>query len=199
MHKVRRAFVWLHRISHCRGFGVQSPWAYRLIRYVLNEHYPYYAYDELLLKIPNLDVITRRLCELYFRIANYRQADVFIDFAAQTEAYDTYVKAGCHRTQVVRVSICENNNVQYSTLPKPVELVRMSLKGDYSTFFESLLPLTDQNSIIVMEDINKGRKEKKFWQQVMNDPRTGVVFDLYYCGIIFFDHSRYKQNYIVNF
>lgn len=33
---------------------------------------------------------------------------------------------------------------------------------------------------------------------MMNDSRTGVTFDLYYCGILFFD-KRIKQNYIVNF
>ena len=39
--------VWLSRINHCRGFGVQSPSAYAFIRYVVNEHYPYYAYEDL--------------------------------------------------------------------------------------------------------------------------------------------------------
>ena len=37
---------WLCRCKYCRGFGVQSPSAYSFIRYVINEHYPYYAYSE---------------------------------------------------------------------------------------------------------------------------------------------------------
>jgi len=34
---------------------------------------------------------------------------------------------------------------------------------------------------------------------VTQDKRTGVTFDLYYCGIVFFNKKRFKQNYIVNF
>ena len=42
-YKVQRYLHWLRRIKYCRGFGVQSPSAYRFIRYVINEHYPYYG------------------------------------------------------------------------------------------------------------------------------------------------------------
>ena len=47
MLELRRIIVWLCRIRRCRGFGIQSPWAYRIVRYVINEHYPYYAYGPL--------------------------------------------------------------------------------------------------------------------------------------------------------
>ena len=36
MQRLRHAFVWLMRIGHCRGFGVQSPTDYWLVRYVIN-------------------------------------------------------------------------------------------------------------------------------------------------------------------
>ena len=48
----------------------------------------------------------------------------------------------------------------------------------------------------IVEDI---RHAKKFWQQIQNDTRTRICFDLYYCGIVLFDKKRQKQNYIVNF
>ena len=37
-------WVWLRRIGNCRGFGIQSPADYAFVRYVVNEHWPYYQY-----------------------------------------------------------------------------------------------------------------------------------------------------------
>ena len=48
---------------------MQSPWAYRFIRYVINEHYPYYSYEDLRLRWFRIDVLSRKMAELLFRIA----------------------------------------------------------------------------------------------------------------------------------
>ena len=62
--------LWLRRIRHSRGFGVQSPTAYSFIRYVINEHYPYYAYSELAEQFPSTGWCERKLFRLYLRIAS---------------------------------------------------------------------------------------------------------------------------------
>ena len=58
------------RAVHRRGFGVQSPWAYELVRDVLFETLPYYAYDEQKLSTP----MQRQL----FRIRNHFQGQPII-------------------------------------------------------------------------------------------------------------------------
>ena len=200
MHGIGRALVWLSRIQYCRGFGVQSPWAYRLIRYVINEHYPYYAYDDLMKELPRLSVTERKLGMLYFRLTNYRQPDQVLDYAAPSDAYAVYMKRGCSHSNLIHLYE-DGGNVSFtsSVTIHPIELMRMSLCGDYRSVFEWALTFTDENSMIVVEDIHKGKEEKKFWNEILNDQRTGVTFDLYDCGIIFFDKQRYKENYIVNF
>ena len=67
LNRLHQAYVWLRRISHCRGFGIQSPTDYRFVRYVVNEHWPYYAYESL---GQNDDWLRRKLGLLYFRLAN---------------------------------------------------------------------------------------------------------------------------------
>ncbi|MBO4431769.1 MAG: hypothetical protein J5790_10565 [Bacteroidaceae bacterium] len=58
------------RAVHRRGFGVQSPWAYELIRDVLFEKLSYYAYDEQKLSTP--------MQQQLFRIRNHFQGQPII-------------------------------------------------------------------------------------------------------------------------
>ena len=58
------------RAIHRRGFGVQSPWAYELVRDVLFESLPYYAYDEQKLSSP--------MQQQLFRIRNHFQGQPIV-------------------------------------------------------------------------------------------------------------------------
>jgi hypothetical protein len=52
------------------------------------------------------------------------------------------------------------------------------------------------DSVLVVEGI---QRDKRFWRELISDHRTGITFDLYYCGIVLFDKKRQKKNYIINF
>ena len=43
------------------------------------------------------------------------------------------------------------------------------------------------------------KMKTQWWKNVINDVRTGVTFDLYELGIVFFNKKRIKENRIVNF
>lgn len=40
---------------------------------------------------------------------------------------------------------------------------------------------------------------KNLWERLKADDRVGITFDLYDVGILFFDKTKIKQHYIVNF
>lgn len=185
----------MRRMHHSRGFGVQSPYDYRFIRYVVNEHWPYYAYDELAKSVTGIDKQTRKLCRLYFRIANWLQPDMITDYEPGTEAYQRYMEAGCRKAKWNKGPAVYMSTTSVSA----VELCRMSLSGDFHTFYTQLVQHVDARSVLVIEGIKRDNDTRDFWNQVMLDHRTGVTFDLYYCGIVFFNKKRYKQNYVVNF
>ena len=85
--RLKAAIVWLRRIGHCRGFGIQSPTDYWMVRYVINEHWPYYQYETL---GPNDDWLTRKMGRLCFRLANWLQPTV-----VESSDYRDYLQAGC--------------------------------------------------------------------------------------------------------
>jgi hypothetical protein len=171
MNRLTHIFVWLSRINHCRGFGVQSPTDYRFVRYVVNEHWPYYQYDEL---GANDKWLKRKLGRLYFRLANWRQPAT-----AVLKDYQDYIQAGCHRCRVVS----EADKVEMAVVSEEKEL-------------QQLLPKCGTQSLLVLDQLYRHRH---LWKEIVNWPQTMVTFDLYYCGIAFFDTKRTKQHYIINF
>lgn len=171
MKKLLYFFVWLSRIFHCQGFGIQSPTDYRFVRYVVNEHAPYYKYEEVGLSD---DWLTRRLGQLYFRIANWLQPQVVV--AAN---YEEYLKAGCAKCQVSDDAL----TVEMAIVSTEEEIAR-------------LLPRCNDRSVMVLDRLHQHRA---LWKQIRQSANVTVTFDLYYCGIAFFDAKRSKQHYIINF
>jgi len=172
MDRLLRPLVWVSRIGHCRGFGIQSPTDYWLVRYVINEHWPYYQYDKL---GENDDWLTRKLGLLYFRIANWRQPKTI-----ESDGYQEYLQAGCRK----------------ATFGESSELIRLSLVGDYRSRLSYIYNKVETNTVLIVDGI---RRDKDFWRELKTDNRVRVTFDLYYCGVVLFDKKRHKQDYIVNF
>ena len=195
MQRWKRVLVWLGRIRHCRGFGVQSPNDYRFVRYVINEHAPYYAYDDLARRLPDLDGLTRKMCKLYFRLSNYCQAVNFFDVEPANEAYAMYVNAACHNTQTVALHLQDE---MPATCDTPF-LARAKCCEDTMGVIRRLLEHADDRSVVVVEGIKESRLSKACWKALIEAEQAMVTYDLYYCGIIITTKKRYKKNYIINF
>lgn len=184
--------IWLSRWRHCRGFGIQSPWAYNLVRYVINEHAPYYAYEEFD-KILLLDKTIQRIGRLYFRLANYLQPANVLLKRPVADIYAAFIQRGCRKSEVI---IVENGSLENDY----VEMALMSITDrGYESFFEWMVNHANAHTVLVVEDIHHDRESILRWRRMVTDTRTGVIFDLYYCGLIFFDKSLYKKEYIINF
>ena len=171
-NQLKAASVWLRRIGHCRGFGIQSPSDYWLVRYVINEHWPYYQYEAL---GQDDDWLTRKQGRLCFRIANWRQPAVI-----ESSAFRDYLQAGCRK----------------AVWGESSELMVLSLEGDWRSRLSYIYNKVSADSVLVVTGLSKARD---VWREIVNDERAVLTFDLYYCGIVLFDKKRDKKNYIVNF
>ena len=171
-NQLKAAAVWLRRIGHCRGFGIQSPSDYWLVRYVINEHWPYYQYELL---GHDDDWLTRKLGRLCFRIANWRQPAVI-----ESCDYRDYLQAGCRK----------------AVWGESSELMVLSLEGDWRSRLSYIYNKVSADSVLIVTGLSKVRDA---WREIVTDQRAVLTFDLYYCGIVLFDKKRNKKNYIVNF
>ena len=198
---IKRSVVWLRRAQYSRGFGVQSPWAYKFIRYVVNEHYPYYKYAQLKQQVYGINKRVRKLCRLYFRIANFQQPHSFIDYLPFSSCYKIYTLAGAKKTLYQPISQ-DTTPESYTRILAEVgdnSIVRVSLRGNYSEFIDKAIDLLPSTSVLILEHIKRNKETEAYWKSLVADDRTGITFDLYYCGLIFLDKTMIKQDYIVNF
>lgn len=184
----------MSRAKYCRGFGIQSPWAYRFVRYVVNEHYPYYVYDDLRPLFPHLSKRERRVCELYLRIANHQQAGEAVLVGDVSEAKRAYLHAGC-----LRMAFSSMGKGACSLTENSFSLAVVAHGQDMEQQVLSLINRATDASLLIVEGIHRNGETRRSWARILQDKRVRVSFDLYYCGLLFFDKKKYKQHYKINF
>lgn len=203
---MKRLFIWLSRIRYRRGYGVHSPFAFNLITGVIYQRTPYYSYDKLKQLeqqlAPEKDAAWRyeplRIKRLLFRLANEVKANTIVDVGTLA-ASSLYLKAARLHAEYNSASSIDN---LFFEVDQPIDFLYLH---DYrhpqqvAAAFEVCVRRTTQRSLFVVEGIGYSKAMKQLWHEWQTDERVGITFDLYYLGLIFFDTSRIKQHYIVNF
>ena len=201
MQKIKQVIVWLSRINHCRGFGIQSPWAYRFVRYVVNEHYPYHGYEAVEQQQSAVHWLQRKLGRFYLRLANSVQPANTLLFGIDDKLVESYISEGCHDTTLTRIptDISVEDSMHLLKRFDTVDLLLLKPNGAYRSFYNEVCMKARQGTVFVIADIKKNKETRQFWREIVRLQENIVTFDLYYCGIVYFDAKRYKQHYIVNF
>ena len=89
--------------------------------------------------------------------------------------------------------------IDATAIPQHFRIARLSMKGDYKAVYEALSAVATADSILILEGIYDNRDTKAFWKQVVERVEAVTTYDLYSCGIVLFDTSKFKHHYIVNF
>ena len=227
MNFLKRLYIWCRRFRHRRGYGVHSPFAYGLLTDVVYEQLPYYAYDELKAvrrSLPRKAVLyPERVDRLLFRLVNCFYPQSVLEVGTGAGLSLCYMAAGRVSARCVslpgeeasgvvaaeHIDLCENATLVPGPLmetlctelalePK-VDFLHIAHTGNYAQVFEKFLPHATEKSLVVIGGIHETRAKREWWSRVVADERTGVTFDLYDVGLVFFDHTKNKQHYVVNF
>ena len=189
---------WLRRCGCSRGFGVQSPSAYAFIRYVINEHYPYYAYRELQERLSWFDKRGYQTGRLLLRLANFWQPEICI---VNEHRFDEYLHAGCRKAKRVEMEqpILKDNQflkeIRGMKRMMVIDLEKMRMEEVRT----QVLPLCDDQTMLVLLGNLYREKRGEEWLRLQESEHSGITYDLYDIGIIFFDKKVYKQHYRMNF
>lgn len=191
---VKRVLARLLRIPRSRGFGVQSPFAYRFIREVVRGAVPEENGRKLRQLYPQAEKKGLRQAALYERLARYQGPCQWGICPFREEFYEAAVLMGCPEATVVDcVHGYELGLVARS------KVVVMDLEQNWWRVYEAFADHAAADSMLVVEDIHHSMETLRNWRKILIDGRSGISFDLYDCGIVFFDRKKYKRNYCVNF
>lgn len=204
LYTFKRPFIWLSRFRNRCGYGVHSPFAFSLITDVIYEKRSYYAYAVLEAEyrkklVPKGNVAgERRINRLLFRLVNKVQPTDIIEVGhpSITSLYLQSAKPSAHYRFVSELSefsfgeatsifFLYLNDYQYPDLLE--KAFQMSV--DYAT----------PDSLFVVYGVGYSKAMKLLWSRMQKDDRVGITFDLYDVGLLFFDKTKIKQHYIVNF
>ena len=195
---------WLRRCGCSRGFGVQSPSAYAFIRYVINEHYPYYTYQELKERLVHLDRRQHKLGRLLLRLANFWQPEISI---CNDSLFEDYLRAGRRKVKRVELEhpiqtdhlLLKDNLLLNEAWGKKRMMVINLEKMGMKEVRTQVLPLCDDQTMLVLLGNLYREKQGEEWHHLQESDYCGITYDLYSLGIIFFDKKKFKQHYRMNF
>lgn len=206
MGGLKRLLVWLKRFRYRCGYGVHSPFAFDFITNVVYEKTPYYAYQQIeQVAIDNKDgrdikknILSPKVNQFLFRLVNRMQPTAIID-AGGSGKTTLYLQAGKKTAGYVPIT----SSINWETLGQPENIFLYIGWPDkpqlVETLFNDGVGRVGQKSVFVIQGIYNSSAMKELWKRLVVDERVGITFDLYDLGVLFFDKSKIKQHYIVNF
>lgn len=202
-----RPWIWLRRFRHRRGYGVHSPYAFDYIMHVIYEDDAYYKYKSLVAEQRRLrpakgrqwaHAESTKLKRLLFRIVNHAQPTNIIDLGPVT-ASELYLRAGKDGVDYLHAS---NLSELFLDMGMSVDFLYVHDFRNPQLVHEALnvcLQRTAAHSVFVIEGIGYTAGMRRIWNDVKCHEGVGITFDLFDVGIVFFDFSMHKQDYVVNF
>lgn len=226
MNIFKRTYIWCKRFRYRKGYGVHSPFAFSLMQDVIHERRTYYAYRDLRWvrkEAPaQLPRYPQRIDKLLFRLVNYLSPAYVLEVGTGSGISLHYLAAGRRGAQVVSLcgpeadervleltASCPNAELlagneldllaEELRLHEVVDFLHVAHTEHCREVVARCLDRVDGRSLFVIEGIHRTSDKLAWWKELQEDARTGITFDLYELGLIFFDKTKYKQHYVVNF
>lgn len=189
MNWLKRTWIWLCRIRHRRGYGIHSPFAFNLVKGVIYERAPFYAYSPLHQLRKGRDCHTsERDDKLLFRLINDHQPDTALLLCPETDIGADYLKAGCTK--------CQFYTDKDAIHPDRFDFIYINKEHPS---VEELISLTNSRTLVILRNIRRSEETLAWWKSLQERQEIRVTFDLYEIGLAYTETRLNKQDYIINY
>lgn len=201
---LKRPFIWLSRFRYRCGYGVHSPFAFSLITDVIYEKRPYYAYQSLLQEQKKnvagawMEERLKKINRFLFRLVNRMQPATIIEVGRPSDTSLYLQSAKPSADYLFAADLSE----LFLDADVPVDFLYLN-DSQHPELIEETFRIcvrrTTPDSVFVIHGICYSQAMKALWERLQTDERVGITFDLYDLGLLFFDKTKIKQDYKVNF
>lgn len=143
--------------------------------------------------------VRRKIGEFSMRLANFVQPTRILSVGFGDEEkiqMEAYLRAGCNAAEI---EVRDGKSELYSGLAVndgPHLLHLNAQSHDIELTLDSLGKWLHDGDYILVDNMNSAQG---LWREIRCRLNNVVSFDMYYCGLLYVDSKRYKQNYIINF
>ena len=189
---IKRFGIRLCRISHRKGYGIHSPFAFNLVTGVIYERAQYYAYAELAEKFAaEARDYPQRDLRLLLRLCNDAGPRRGIIICPENQAIPAYLRRGCTACRFTTHAAVPQGDAGC------IDWVYVGTDADLADALPGLLTLASDRCVIVIRGICRTPQTAAAWEQLKSDERVRVTFDLYDYGLAYFESRLNKEDYVI--
>jgi len=102
-------------------------------------------------------------------------------------------------------SIVGNFDWQYPNLLAEIQIADfIFIDGNHTykatrEYFELALKYVHEKSVIVFDDINWSKEMKKAWLEIKQHPKVSISLDFFFLGVVFFNPSLSKEEFLIRY
>lgn len=172
--------------------------------------------------------ISRKYGRLLSRIVRWIKPAMIVELGTGSGFSTMYMSVACTQGKILTVEGCREiadlayrnfnsiglKNIEIFTgsfediLPSLLQIIKKPLfiliDGDHNgdhlmRYFETILPFTDEKTVIAFDDIRWSLSMEKAWMQIINRQEVSASIDLFRMGILFFKRNSSKNHFILKF
>ncbi|MCK4406270.1 MAG: class I SAM-dependent methyltransferase [Bacteroidales bacterium] len=166
--------------------------------------------------------------QLLFRIVKYFKPKSILELGTSFGLSTIYQSLASPESKIITIEGCANTadkaqrnfntlklkNIKLvignfnTTLPKVLKkydtLDYVFIDGNHRKeqtikYFEQCLPLSNNNSVFVFDDIHWSKGMEEAWEYIKKHPKVSVTIDIFFMGFVFFKKELSKQDFIIKF
>ena len=178
--------------------------------------------------IAKYSVVSKKYGELLFRLINYFKPETVLELGTSLGLSALYISQAAPKATIISIEGCPNTYAFAKTLIadagiKNIELINTSFGDAFETkfqnkkfdvvyidgnhtyqatinYFNELLKYTNENSVLIFDDIYWTPNMTKAWEEIKIHPAVTISIDLYKVGLVFFrKENKQKEHFCLRY